>query len=306
MRRITASTAMLIATALLGASLTAQSLPDHTAAAALPYCTGAPDEATRARAEAVVAPDARDATERDEASALLIRAGIRIAKANGDAACAKVLAEGQQRFARTLERQTARVRSNASFDKSAVARIAEVQGQLTAQWVADQAGRMAYLDLQTTDRAGAAFWAHRLATANAVAIDAASTEMMRTLLQEFDWIDSHRFGSRVATRAWILVQHADDHPDFQQLALERMAGHLPTGGVRPSDYAHLWDRVAVNTGKPQRYGTQSTATCNADGTLDLRAVEDPAELDTRRRTMGLGPAAAELARKAAERCRRGS
>ncbi len=305
MRRITACTATLIATALPGASLTAQSLPSHTAAAALSYCTGAPDAATRARAEVVVAPDARDATERDEASALLIRAGIQVAETNDGAACAKVIAEGRQRFTRTLERQTARVRSNATYDKSAVARIAEVQARLTAQWVADQAGRMAYLDLQTTDRTGPAFWAQRLATANAVATDAVSTEMMRKLLQEFDWIDSHRFGSRVASRAWILVQHADDHPDFQQLALDRMATHLATGGVRPADYAHLWDRVAVNTGKPQRYGTQPTATCNPDGTLDLRAVEDLSELDARRRTMGLGPAAAELARKAAERCRRG-
>jgi hypothetical protein len=296
---------MLIATALPGANLTAQSLPDHTAAAALPYCADAPGEATRARAEAVVAPDARDATERDEASALLIRAGVQVAEANRGAACAKVLAEGHQRFARTIARQTARVRASASYDKSAVARIAEVQGLVSTQWVADQAGRMAYLDLQTTDRAGAAFWAQRLATANAVAIDAASTEMMRTLLQEFDWVDSHRFGTRVASRAWILVQHADDHPDFQQLALDRMAVHLPTGGVRPSDYAHLWDRVAVNTGKPQRYGTQPITTCNPDGTLDLRAVEEPAQLDARRRTMGLGPAADELARKAAERCRRG-
>jgi hypothetical protein len=303
MRRITACMAILSATALSGASLMAQSLPSHTAAAALPYCADAPDGAMRARAEAVVAPDARDATERDEASALLIRAGIRIAKANGDAACGKVFTEGQQRFARALERQTARVRSNASYDKSAMARIAEVQAQLTAQWVADQAGRMAYLDLQTTDRTGAAFWAQRLATANAVATDAVSTEMMRALLREFDWIDNHRFGTRVASRAWILVQHADDHPDFQQLALDRMATHLATGGVRPSDYAHLWDRVAVNTGKPQRYGTQPTTTCNPDGTLDLRAVEDPAQLDARRRTMGLGPAAAELERKAAERCR---
>src|SRR5690606_35379756 len=126
--------AILLAMLLPVGSLAAQSLPGHTTAAALSYCTGAPDAATRVRAEAVVAPDAQDASERDEASALLIRAGIRIAEANRGAACAKVFDEGQQRFTRTLERQTARVRSNASYDKSAVARIAEVQGQLTAQW----------------------------------------------------------------------------------------------------------------------------------------------------------------------------
>lgn len=305
MRDVLARVAIVTVATVAPGTLVAQSLPPHAEAAALAYCSGAPDAVTRARAEAVVAPDARNASERDEAAALLIRAGVRVAEAHDDPAeCAKVFREGRQRYRGALQQQTARVQANATYQASAVPRIAEVQARLTAQWVADQAGRLAYLDLQTTDRSGAAFWAQRLATANAVAIDAASTEMMRTLLGEFDWIDSHRFGERIASRAWILVQHADDHPDFQQLALDRMAAHLASGGVRPADYAHLWDRVAVNTGKPQRYGTQPTA-CKPDGTLDLRPVEDPAGLDARRRTMGLGPAAEELARKTAERCRGG-
>jgi hypothetical protein len=307
MQRITTCLTIFIATSTPTFGLAAQSLPDHVAVASLAFCQGAPDAAMRSRAEAVVAPGATGASERDEAAALLIRAGVRIAEAHRNAAeCVKVLAEGQQRFEQALARQTPRVRASGRYEPSSVARIASVQTTITAQWVADQAGRMAYLDLQTTDRDGAAFWAQRLATANAVAIDAESTELMRDLLREFDWIDSHRFGSRVASRAWILVQHADDHPDFQQLALDRMEPHLASGGVRPADYAHLWDRVAVNTGKPQRYGTQPTTTCNPDGTLDLRAVEDPDRLDARRRTMGMGPAASELARKAAERCRRGN
>jgi hypothetical protein len=307
MQRITAHMALIVTTSAPMWGMAAQSLPDHVAVASFAFCQGAPDAAMRARAEAPAAPGASGVSERDEAAALLIRAGVRIAEAHRNAAeCVKVFAEGRQRFDQALARQTPRVRASGRYEPSSVARIAEVQTRITEQWVADQAGRMAYLDLQTTDRTGAAFWAHRLATANAVAVDAASTELMRTLLKEFDWLDSHRFGARVASQAWILVQHADDHPDFQQLALDRMEPHLASGGVRPADYAHLWDRVAVNTGKPQRYGTQPTTTCNPDGTLDLRAVEDPARLDDRRRTMGLGPAADELARKAAERCRRGT
>ena len=128
---------------------------------------------------------------------------------------------------------------------------------------------------------------------------------MRDLLTRFDWIDSHRFGGTVSSHAWILVQHADDHPDFQRLALDRMRAHLDDGGVRPRDYAYLWDRVAVNHGQLQRYGTQPADVCNADGTLNFKPMEDPDRVDERRRSVGLGPAREDLARMARERCRMG-
>jgi hypothetical protein len=126
--------------------------------------------------------------------------------------------------------------------------------------------------------------------------------MMRGLLERYDWIDSHRFGGRVAAHAWILVQHADDHPDFQTEALRRMEAYLESGGVRARDYAYLFDRVAVNTGELQRYGTQPAATCNEDASLDLKPVEDLDGLDARRATMGLGPYLGELEAMAAQRC----
>jgi hypothetical protein len=48
----------------------------------------------------------------------------------------------------------------------------------------------------------------------------------------------------------------------------------------------LTDRVLVHHGKPQRYGTQFG---NDGGGLKPGKMEDPAHVDQRRATMGLGP-----------------
>ena len=88
--------------------------------------------------------------------------------------------------------------------------------------------------------------------------------------------------------AWLLVQHADDHVELQSLALSRMEPYLKTGGVSKSNYAFLWDRVAVNSGEKQRYGTQPTWECTAEGKLTLQPLEDPDNVNARRKTMGLG------------------
>jgi hypothetical protein len=292
----------------------AQASPGHPAAVALgdpaqarafDYCAAPPPTETLDDAvDAALAPDADGVGEYQVAAALLVRAGFQIAQAaESQRGCRSAFTAGARTFERRLSRNTRRLRGQAAPVSSDDEQIAEVQRTIAAQWLADQAGRMAYVELQTDDRTGADFWAQRLATANAVTIDADSTVMMRGLLQRYDWIDSHRFGERVGAHAWILVQHADDHPGFQTEALERMAGYLESGGVRERDYAYLFDRVAVNTGEQQRYGTQPADQCNEDGSLDLKPVEDIDGLDARRATMGLGPYLDELQAMAAQRCR---
>jgi len=77
-----------------------------------------------------------------------------------------------------------------------------------------------------------------------------------------------------------------------------MGKYLDNDEVRKADYAYLWDRVAVNHDREQRYGTQPNWDCNEDGTLNFMPMEDPANVDARRSEMGLGPAQEELDRMA--------
>lgn len=274
-------------------------------AARFDYCdaAAAPDSEARALVESRLSETATGVTEAQLAAALLVRAGLAIATAQPDIeTCRAVFARGQADFDTVLSLNVRIMSRNVGGELSRDPEIRQVQVLINDLWVADQAGRVTYSTLRTDDRTGSAFWAQRLATANAVMADARSTVALGELLKTWDWIDRHRFGSSVSSRAWILAQHADDHPGFQREVLRRMEPYLETGGVRPRDYAYLWDRVAVNTGELQRYGTQPMGACNADGTLDLKPMEDPEQVDARRATMGLDPASADLEQMARERC----
>ena len=270
------------------------------------YCEAGPglNSDTLSLVNARLADDARGVTEAQLAAGLLVRAGTAIAAAQPDSeTCRAVFAKGQANFDTVLSLNVRLMQRNVGSDRSSDPEIRDVQTLINDHWVADQAGRVTYSTLQTDDRTGSAFCTQRLATANAVMTDARGTAALRGLLETWDWIDGHRFGASVSSHAWILAQHADDHPDFQRMVLERMEPYLESGGVRPRDYAYLWDRVAVNTGALQRYGTQPMGSCNADGTLDLKPMENPEQVDVRRATMGMGPAADDQAQMARERCR---
>jgi hypothetical protein len=61
------------------------------------------------------------------------------------------------------------------------------------------------------------------------------------------------------------------------------------GEASSADYAYLVDRVRLQDGKGQLYGTQFIQ--DSKGRLVLQPLKDPEEVDERRRKMGLGPLA---------------
>lgn len=227
---------------------------------------------------------------------ILAAAGTRVALAtDGKKACRKTFEKGAQKDGQLYDKVLKSVSRRAARPTSDDPEIRRVQELIARLWSEDQAARQAYLGSRTDDEEGADFWARRLAVARATAVDDNSTSQIKKLLETYDWIDRHRFGARFDQHAWILVQHADDDPAFQALVLERMEKHLDNGGVRKEDYAYLFDRVAVNHDRKQRYGTQPDWECNDEGKLELRPLEDPENVDVRRAEMGLGPAEEALA-----------
>jgi len=159
-----------------------------------------------------------------------------------------------------------------------------IQTEITRHWREDQSSRGAYLSLATQDKNGAPFWAQRLSTAHSLRVDGRSKAYIEQLVDDYQWIDIKRFGNKVSDHAWILVQHADRDPKFQSHVLEAMGPYLKKGTIKAANYAFLWDRVAVNTGRKQRYGTQPTWECK-DGKLQLQPMEDPDNVNKRRAQM---------------------
>lgn len=84
----------------------------------------------------------------------------------------------------------------------------------------------------------------------------------------------------------MIAQHSDHDPAFQQRALTPMRAAARAGQADRIELAYLTDRVAVNHGRLQVYGTQ--VTCIGDE-LGPRPLIDPDNVDERRASVGLGP-----------------
>jgi hypothetical protein len=80
--------------------------------------------------------------------------------------------------------------------------------------------------------------------------------------------------------------------DFQQALLPTLWAAANRGEMAKADIAMLMDRVLVNTGHPQRYGSQFSV---QNGRLIPDSIEDLPGLEARRAAVGL-PGMAEYVR----------
>ncbi len=122
-------------------------------------------------------------------------------------------------------------------------------------------------------------------------VDRANTARMREIVAEYGWPGYALAGIDGAHAAWLLVQHAPD--EFQEECLPLLEAAVARGDAAPRDLAYLTDRVLMQRGEPQVYGTQYQV---IDGRLSLWAVRDPDGLDQRRAALGLPPEAENRAR----------
>lgn len=125
-------------------------------------------------------------------------------------------------------------------------------------------------------------------------VDEANTQWLKAQLDRSGWFTISKYGEAADSAAWLLVQHADRDPVFQNDVLRLLASLVGRKETNPTNYAYLYDRVAVNTKRPQRYGTQGR--CTESGIWQPQPIEDPGRLDEHRAAVGLGPQAEYSAR----------
>ncbi len=120
-----------------------------------------------------------------------------------------------------------------------------------------------------------------------VAIDASNLAWLRAAYTERgSWWRISEVGLASANNAWLIVQHAVDDLDWMADVLAEMETLLPEGEVDGSSYALLYDRVQMQNGEPQRYGSQFQC---REGCCQVWTLEDPDALDGLRAEVGLGP-----------------
>lgn len=86
---------------------------------------------------------------------------------------------------------------------------------------------------------------------------------------------------------WLIVQHCDQDVFFQRSFLDFLQSSIIGKKVNKADIAYLTDRVLINEGKPQRYGTQ--VMYNENNIALPKELEDLNKVDDLRREMKLEP-----------------
>jgi hypothetical protein len=113
-------------------------------------------------------------------------------------------------------------------------------------------------------------------------VDAANQSELLKMLPPEGWFTFSQYGREAATAAFHIVQHSDV-AQWRRFVpvLERLVAQ---GEAEGQSYALMYDRLAVNEGRPQRYGSQLRC---VGGHWQAYPLEDPSNVDERRRSMGL-------------------
>lgn len=113
---------------------------------------------------------------------------------------------------------------------------------------------------------------------------------MRTILETYGWPGRSLVGEDGCRAAGFVVQHAILDPDLQQRSVELLSEAVAKSEAEPFMLALLTDRVLMQEGKPQIYGTQYIGA--KEGGVEPWPIANPETVDERRRSVGL-PSLAE-------------
>ncbi len=110
-----------------------------------------------------------------------------------------------------------------------------------------------------------------------------NTAKLKDIIAKIGWPTVSKVGEKGAHAAWLIAQHSDNNLAFQKHALSLIKNE-DKDEVSQIDIAYLEDRVLVNSGKKQIYGTQFI---QIGDELVLGPIEDEANVNKRRKTVGL-------------------
>ncbi|RAK57601.1 DUF6624 domain-containing protein [Phenylobacterium deserti] len=117
-------------------------------------------------------------------------------------------------------------------------------------------------------------------------IDQANQQLLLPLIPQGGWITRAEYGENASRAAFHIIQHSN--LELWRRFLPILEPLVASGEIRGQDYALMYDRLAMNEGRPQRFGSQFRC---INGKNQLHPLEDAARVDQLRRSMGMGPLA---------------
>lgn len=117
-------------------------------------------------------------------------------------------------------------------------------------------------------------------------VDSINLEKVSKILDNRGWLGADVIGNTGNTTLFLVIQHADIETQEKYLPLMREA--VENKNAAASSLAMLEDRVALGKNKKQIFGSQ-IGRDSKSGEYYVQPIEDPENVDERRRKVGLGP-----------------
>lgn len=119
-------------------------------------------------------------------------------------------------------------------------------------------------------------------------IDSSNYHLLQEVVNKHGFLDYDLVGKKGSHQFWLLMQHQDAHPEFQKKVLALMKLATEKNKASRIDYAYLIDRVKVNQGEPQIFGTQMKLNKDSSS-FEPKPIIEPEKLNERRKEVYLQP-----------------
>ena len=114
-------------------------------------------------------------------------------------------------------------------------------------------------------------------------------ERCEAIFEEVGFPDYEMVGKEASDAFWIIVQHCDHDPDFQERVVVAMRSVVEREAADGVKLAYLTDRVLVNSGRAQMYGTQLGYEFELARAFPKNSIDEVEGVGARREEVGLEP-----------------
>jgi hypothetical protein len=111
--------------------------------------------------------------------------------------------------------------------------------------------------------------------------------ILKAMIRKHGFPTFELVGEAASKNFFVMIQHADADPEFQRFCLKKARPFVKLKQISGLNFAYLTDRVSLNSGKPQIYGTQLEY--DRAGNASSKSLKDPKNVNRRRTAVGLEP-----------------
>jgi len=122
-----------------------------------------------------------------------------------------------------------------------------------------------------------------------ISTDEENRNKLKNIFANYGFPNKKMVGADAMEGIFWIIQHSDLDKEWQKSQLQNVEQAVKQGDMDAQGYAYLYDRIKINDGEKQRYGTQFAMVDPKNGLAELAETEDVQNLDKRRMEIGMMP-----------------